>query len=290
MSASRCVVCELDLCAWFARHGRQVYRCRECGHIQVPAGLARTADGRSIYEQEHAEIFEGSGTADYYLDDGALDAARSKLGFVERLAGKGGKLLDLGANFGHFLSVAGSSYDAMGIEPNPSAVAWSRSEFGVGNAQGSIYELSDHCKIPPRIMTAWDVIEHLDDPRRALRECRSHIMTGGWIFLSTPDTGSLVARAMGRRWHYQDPVQHINLLSRRNLDRLLLESGFRAVEHITLGRTYRLSYILSRIEFLLDTHPLARPVRMMRRLPRSWQAIQLPIRLGDVMGVAARAI
>ena len=79
-----------------------------------------------------------------------------------------------------------------------------------------------------------DVIEHLDDPRRALRECRSHIMTGGWIFLSTPDTGSLVARAMGRRWHYQDPVQHINLLSRRNLDRLLLESGFRAVEHITL--------------------------------------------------------
>lgn len=290
MIAPRCIVCEQALRAWFTRHGRVVHWCRECGHIQVPAGLVRTADGRSIYEEEHAEIFEGSGSADYYLDDGAQEAARSKLAFVERLAGQGGKLLDLGSNFGHFLSAARSLYDASGIEPNPSAVVWSCREFGVRNAQGSIYELSHHCTSQPRVMTAWDVIEHLDDPRRALRECRKHIMPGGWMFLSTPDAGSLVARAMGRRWHYQDPVQHINLLSKRNLDRLLLESGFRPVEHITLGRTYRLSYILSRIEFLLDAHPLARAIRLIRCLPRSWQAMHLSIRLGDVIAVAARAV
>ena len=105
-------------------------------------------------------------------------------------------------------------------------------------------------------MTAWDVIEHLDDPRRALAECRRNLEPGGWIFLSTPDAGSIVGRIMGHRWHYQDPVQHINLLSRYNLDRLLRESGFRVAGHITFGRSYRVSYIVSRLIFLLEQHPL----------------------------------
>ena len=43
---------------------------------------------------------------DYYLDDTAVEAAREKLDWVSRFAPPGGTLLDVGANYGHFLAQA----------------------------------------------------------------------------------------------------------------------------------------------------------------------------------------
>jgi len=288
-SNSQCCVCGQMLVPWFSRHGRDVYRCPFCRHIQVPAGIAQTDSGKSIYEEENASIFEGEGTAEYYFDEGATDAAERKLKFVTRWANSGGQLLDIGANYGQFLFAASTAFQCAGLEPNPSAVAWSRSNLKVNNAVGSIYNLSPHCPEPVQVMTAWDVIEHLDDPRRALAECRRNLEPGGWIFLSTPDAGSIVGRIMGHRWHYQDPVQHINLLSRYNLDRLLRESGFRVAGHITFGRSYRVSYIVSRLIFLLEQHPLGAVVRTLRHLPLFINRAHVSIKLWDVVGVAAQA-
>ena len=287
-TSASCIVCEHHLSPWFERYGREVFFCNTCGHIQVPAGLARMRDGKSIYDSAESDLFEREGNADYYLDEGTADAARGKLAFVEKFAGAGGSLLDVGASFGHFLNAAGRAYDAYGIEVNARAVTWSRDHFDVKNFVGSVYEMPPEIPRPLRVVTAWDVIEHLDDPREALAACRKQLQPGGWLFLSTPDAGSVPAHLLGKRWYYQDPVQHINLFRRDNLSKLLTQSGFTVAGHTYFGRRYRINYVLQRLRYLLGEETLGRVMTPLLRLPSSLRESHVTIKLWDVMGIAAQ--
>lgn len=287
MSAgARCRICRATTGFWFSKAGRDVYRCRACGHIEVPAGLARLADGRSIYEAEDA-VFTADGNADYYFDESNLLAARAKLQYVRTFC-SGGVLVDVGASYGQFLSEASTIFDASGFEVSPEAVAYSRKTFGVRNVTGSVYEWPAAVAECADVITCWDVIEHVEDPARAIAEMTARLRPGGWLFLSTPDAGSLAARMLGRRWHYLDPVQHINLFSRRNLLRLLRDAGLHSADVRSFGRQYRVSYILSRLAYLHGRGAARVAVSGMAYVMAPVRRMLIPITLGDVMGVAAR--
>ena len=137
-------------------------------------------------------------------------------------------------------------------------------------------------------MTCWDVVEHLADPRAALLRMAALLRPGGWLFLSTPDAGSLVARVMGRRWHYLDPVQHIAVFSRSSLRELLEQSGFEVVTVGALGHTYRIRYVLDRLCFLHQRGALGAALRLARVLGRPLAGASVYLQVGDVMVVAAR--
>ena len=284
---SRCTVCNTALEPWFQRLGRNVFRCPACRHIQVPAGVARLASGISIYEEEHAEIFEAPRNLEYYIGEGTHRAAATKVGFVSNFINSG-TLLEVGASFGHFLAAARRLFAAYGIEPNPSVVEWSRSNLRVENIVGSVYAIPPSLPAPFDVVVAWDVIEHLDEPRRAITMCRSYLKRGGWLFLSTPDAGSIIARLMGSRWMYQDPLQHVNLFSRANLTRVLEECGFRVEAYTYFSRQYRIRYILDRLEYLMQDHSTARWVGKMKRLPDRLLRSSVTLKTWDVMGLVAR--
>ncbi len=72
-------------------------------------------DGRSIYESADA-VFQRDGNAEYYLDETNVDAADAKARLVRRYWDGPGRLLDVGASFGHFLEAIGDSCDARGVE------------------------------------------------------------------------------------------------------------------------------------------------------------------------------
>ena len=249
--------------------------------------MARSAGGRSIYESDQS-VFEIDGNDEYYLDEGTASAARDKLEFVRRLCPGPGRLLDVGASYGHFLAQAQARFETYGIELNARAVAWSVDQFGVRNAVASLYALPPALPRPYDVITMWDVIEHLDDPRRALATCREHLAPGGWMFLSTPDAGSLMARALGRRWYYQDPLQHINLFSRRNLLRVLRDGGFLPASTTYFGRRYRVRYIVNRLRYLAGDGAAGRLFGAMTHMPARVAAGHVTIKLWDVMGMAAR--
>lgn len=282
-----CGICGGGLRFWFARFDREVFRCPQCGHIQVPAGVAVAAGGRSIYESEQS-VFEIDGNDEYYLDEGTESAARGKMAFVRRSCPGPGRLLDVGASFGHFLAQARTGFEAYGIELNARAVAWSVSEFGVRNEVASLYALPAALPRTFHAITMWDVIEHLDNPRRALTACHERLAPGGWIFLSTPDAGSLMGRGLGRRWYYQDPVQHINLFSRRNLLRVLGETGFVPRVHTYFARRYRIRYIVNRLRYLAGDGLAGRLLATLAHMPDGVAQAHVTIKLWDVMGIAAQ--
>jgi 2-polyprenyl-3-methyl-5-hydroxy-6-metoxy-1,4-benzoquinol methylase len=275
---------------------REVVKCPSCALWWVPDGLVRDQDGTSIYEQE-TPIFLQDGNEQYYLDDTNLLSFATKLAWVKRLAqpvgdkaGRRAKLLDVGAGFGHFLSLAMRDYDATGLEVSTTAVAWGRERLQVNNHAASIYDLPSELRGPYDVVTSWDVIEHVPDPLAALRAMRAVMRPGGILFLSTPDAGSAVARAMGPRWHYLDPVQHIVLFGRQNLSRLLEQAGFKPFASRSFGHHYRVGYVLDRLSYLYSRGLVGSLVRATRTVGRVGAKRVIYLSLGDVMGLAARAI
>ena len=274
---------------WTTKAGRRVHRCPDCGGIWVPEGLVVNEQGESIYE-EAEPIFLKDGNDAYYLDDTNLLSCRTKVRWVSESLPRGKRLLDVGANFGHFLKEARDVWDATGIEISKAAVDRSHQLFGpLPNFVGSIYEPPPEAKGPWEAITLWDVIEHVPDPKGALERIRDLLAPGGKLYLSTPDAGSVVAKAMGPRWHYLDPVQHIVLFGRRNLSRLLEETGFRVRETRSFGHHYRVGYVLDRLAYLHGEGSLGRVVRPVlasaKALSLSGRSVYINLR--DVMGIAA---
>jgi SAM-dependent methyltransferase len=249
-ASGACPVCGGSWRRWFERDGRHYVRCRSCRLASVAEGLVRDHAGKSIYEVDNS-IFLERGADGYYLDPTNLLNSARKLAWVARDLPAPARLLDAGSNFGHFLKVAGDRYDARGFDRNPMVVEWGRTNFGVRATVASILDPPDEPEGFDAV-TCWDVIEHLPDPVEALRALRSRLKPEGRLFLSTPDTGSLAARLLGRRWHYLDAVQHINLFSRANLERALDQAGFSVVRVGAMGHDYRLRYVFDRLAYI---HP-----------------------------------
>ena len=282
---TRCPVCGGALTPWVEKMNRAVYRCASCGHINVPAGVVRRADGLTIYESDDS-IFEADGNADYYFDDTNADAAREKLAYVARFAKPGGRLFDVGASYGHFLVEAQKQYEASGIEVSPGATRWAQSTFHVDVSVGSVYDIPSSRAYDA--VTFWDVVEHLDDPGAGLDRIRECLKPGGLLFLSTPDAGSLVARLMDARWHYLDPIQHVNLFSRKTLVRLARDRGLSLVHYTYFGRSYRLSYIVNRVAYLLRGPGASSSSASAGSSDAFWN-VAIPLKLWDVMGLVLRA-
>jgi SAM-dependent methyltransferase len=282
-----CLLCGAPRVWWFSRAGRQVDRCSRCGLILVPDGLAVDSSGASIYESE-TSIFEVDGNEGYYLDhETNLANCRLKLAWVHADLPPGARLLDAGANFGHFLKVAQEGYDSEGFDVSPRAVRWSQEHFSVRNRVASVYDI-DVPTTPYDAVTLWDVVEHLADPLPALRRLREVLRPGGWLFLSTPDAGSLTAWLMGRHWHYLDPVQHLTVFSRRSLDLALRRSGFRVQRWGRLGHRYRMGYVLDRLSYLHRGGWSGAGVAAARRFLGPLRERSISINLGDVTILSAR--
>ena len=283
-SRERCLVCGAEGTLWIEGRGRHLLRCRECGFAWVAEGVARIGTGESIYESDQP-IFATE--RDYYLDETASEAARAKLEWIARFVPARGRLLDVGANYGHFLKQAQERFDAIGFEPSATVVAWGREHLRVALEQGSIE--ADNPAYADRFdaVTMFDVIEHLPDPRGALERCRRYLKPGGHLFITTPDAGAFVARLLGTHWYYIDIVEHISLFSAANLTRLLGECGYRLVERRTFGRTYRLSYIERRLQQLSRESALLRMAHIASLPLRLAGNVRVPISAGDVMGLVA---
>lgn len=90
-------------------------------------------------------------------------------------------------------------------------------------------------------ITACEVIEHLDDPRHFLHECRKIIKDEGLIVISTPNVGFFEGRIKflleGELWgfganNYQG-VRHISPITREQFPLLLEETGFTQLDFHT---------------------------------------------------------
>jgi len=134
-------------------------------------------------------------------------------------------------------------------------------------------------------VTLWDVMEHVPSPRDALQRIRRWLTDGGYLFLNVPNSQSLVARLMGRRWVLL-LREHLWYFDPGTMDELLRASHFELVA----TRTNRVHFSLANVFARMGQYGGRRGAAA-RRLAASplMGKLNVVFPIGE-MGVAARVL
>ncbi|MDX6678666.1 MAG: hypothetical protein QOE31_2718 [Solirubrobacteraceae bacterium] len=151
-----------------------------------------------------------------------------------RLAGRRGRLLDVGCGLGFFLARAhDAGWQVRGCDTSP---AWVRAtNERVGSAVASVGDVPAAISADERfdLITAWDVIEHVHDPVGFLEQLASRLAPGGAIFLRTPNLAYVLPLYALRRRLGHDvelgPTNHVVYFTASTMRRALALAGLRAV-------------------------------------------------------------
>lgn len=272
--------------------GTPLVRCRGCGLITWNwAGF----DFEAFYDSSYWRSPDVSkGYADYFtLVDAMVTTHRRRLAWISRHLAAGpmrsataprgpATLLDAGCGPGFFVQAATEAgFAAAGVELSEYAVTFARDELHQRVWQGQV-RADDLRGGPYDVVTLWDVIEHLPDPRDALAALAGAMNRGGLLALSTGDVSSLVARLSGPRWHLYTLPEHLWFFTAGGLRRLLRRVGLEPVACRYEVCWYTVRYLAERIEAMAGRGRFISP-----RLGRA-SRLSVPVTLADIVTFLAR--
>jgi 2-polyprenyl-3-methyl-5-hydroxy-6-metoxy-1,4-benzoquinol methylase len=185
----------------FSRGLAQLLECNICGlafrNPQIPASELINA-----YENCDVNIWAG----DFTQRPDWLAAQR----LIERDLRLKGSILDVGCFTGSFLSLL-PDFHKFGIEPGlkPAKLATKR---GVQIIGSSYYSLKNH-SIRFDWITAFDVIEHVNDPADFIQTCLNSLTPMGRLIISSGNFHHSTFQFMMNRYYYCSYPEHISFIS-----------------------------------------------------------------------------
>jgi len=228
-------------------------RCRQCGLIYLSPRPDRD-EIQHYYPDSYPSYLLA-------IDDEPSASVRlnRRYGMAKRLraisprVGPPGRALDVGCATGNFLhNLRNCGWQVCGVEPNPRAADYARKRLGLTVFTGGL-AAAGYPEGFFDLVSFWDVLEHVHDPRATLEEAARVTKPGGSLALSLPNPESIEARLFGPYWAGWDCPRHLYLFSQPVLAKLLSETGWQMTEVYSFtGRHWVLALSL---EFWLKACP-----------------------------------
>lgn len=253
-----------------------IRRCLECGLVHTNPRDDDATLGR---------VYAGLQDEAYADDEVNLKrTAAEHLAFITAHCRQGRTLLDIGCGSGIFVAAAQEAgWQAAGLEPSSRAIDRAR----IRSPRATFHcALLQHSEFPPDsfdAITLWDVLEHVPDPARALLHLRDWLKPDGRLFLNLPNSGSISARWMGKRWVLM-LREHLWYFSPETLRRLLSRSGFELMETRPNFVRFSIGSIAGRLTQYGGT--VARVAAWMSRSRLRSRSIRFP--MGEMNAVARK--
>jgi len=131
-------------------------------------------------------------------------ALKNKLNLINSLQPNKGKILDIGAGTGEFLSVAkNDGWQTIGVEPSDKAKAIAKSK-GVSFVEQTS-ELENHSF---DVISMWHVLEHVPDLDKQIKELKRLLKPTGTLIIAVPNFKSFDAKHYGKFWAAYDVPIH----------------------------------------------------------------------------------
>jgi len=233
-----------------AKHPRQVVRCVKCGLVSV-SPMPSEEELVAFYEQDWL-IEDYARTQPQLYPVGDLKPEPHIVRRLEILRAKtgGGRILDVGAANGVFLSAARETgWEVHGLELAASSVAEARRAFGLELVRATL-ETSSYPDGYFDVIHLSHVLEHLNRPLVSLRRAHALLKPGGIIFIEVPnefgELFNLVRCGVLRRAPlvYSVPTPHVYFYTAATLSAMVRKAGFRGEK---LETPYRNPELGSRI-------------------------------------------
>lgn len=142
-------------------------------------------------------------------------ALKNKLKLINSQSAKG-RILDIGAGVGDFLSVCkNDGWQTIGIEPSDKAKNIAKSK-GVSFVE-NLSELENHSF---DIITMWHVLEHVPNLEEQIAELKRLIKPNGTIIIAVPNFKSFDAKHYGQFWAAFDVPIHLWHFSKTAIQKL----------------------------------------------------------------------
>jgi 2-polyprenyl-3-methyl-5-hydroxy-6-metoxy-1,4-benzoquinol methylase len=212
----------------FKKDGYELVRCKSCGllYLDNPPNALQRERLYSFQSGYHAELAQRTSAIVRHTAE-ATDNLRVLTHHVRT-----GRLLDIGCSTGLFLNAAKTKgWDVRGIEYSQDSARIARDKYNLPVDQGEL-----HADAYPTntfdVVTMWDVIEHLPDPRQTVATVHNILAPNGLMFLKTPNadglfpTVSLAASRYLNYWGHPEPPEHLYQFSATTLTRLVNSEGF----------------------------------------------------------------
>lgn len=242
----KCYLCQTEVKKLLHKNGYDIYKCPNCNLGMTDLHERYIEFVGKQYDKGYFNGRESSGAYVNYKEDKPqiVKNLEKFLAQIKKYKTKG-KLLDVGCALGFFVELAMmEGYDAYGFDPANYAVTEARNLVGDKRiTQGTIQDV-EYEKNTFDVITLCDVFEHLGDPSEDLKKIFSWLKDDGIVLIATGDSDSLAAKTLGRRWTFYIPPQHLFFFDKRNLSRLLSDTGFAPFKWFSIGKWLTLRYLL----------------------------------------------
>lgn len=269
---------------WFEKNNTKVNKCENCGLIfvyPIPTNLDK------IYSENYfCGANNGFGYINYDADKtNEIDEFKKYLEKIESQYPNKGRLLDIGAATGSFISAAKNrGWDVAGVEISEYAAEQGRKK-GLDIKAGIV----ENCKFEQNsfdVITMWDVFEHLPDPDKTISYVGNLLKPNGLLVLNSPNAGSTYARLMGKHWALIIPPEHLHLFNKKNAKVLLDKCGFSVVATDCIGKKFKLAYVFQILYTVRHNQIWKKISDLIKKTPLN--KVSFPINLRDNMFIIAR--
>ena len=214
---TQCRICKAeDLTFKYNVKESTLYKCSSCGYVQVEEQPS---------EDELNAIYSDSFFDNVKYNDDANQEKENwrRLAFISRYLPPDGlskqKILDFGCASGDFIQAAKPFYEMWGHDFSPYAIEKARQlnpDIFWHFSSGTHEKLDFPHEFFDAIVT-WDVVEHLWDPVSVCERLLRYLKPGGFLFISTPDIGTLTASLTRKYWAFMTPPEHLGFFSKKSI-------------------------------------------------------------------------
>ena len=269
----RCPLCSQPAKFTFQKGGYTYNRCDSCRTLFVADNLEPeqihpyySEDYFEANASTHESSKERRGYPSYKEAEESLkNSFRFKLNLIRKYVDQG-KLLEVGAAYGTFMSMANQYFKCTGMDVSAYASQVARETYGLDVRQGSIEQRLSFEDNFFDVVVMWDVIEHLVQPIDGLKEACRVLKPGGMLFFSTDDANNWLPRLLGSKWWALAAPLHICHFSKKGAEAAFHQTGeFQKAGFVSDKRVYGIGEIVSHFGVSYKNQPLLKAGKWLER-------------------------
>lgn len=219
-----CIICDSDKLT--ALQGYEKAHLCQCGSCDL------VFSRKTPTNEELNEYYKNYGT-NSYLSPLTIKRYNELLDAFEPFR-KTNKILDIGCGVGYFLIEAKKrGWEVYGTElslesANICLEKGINIEKGTLNAKNYEPELFD-------VMTSFEVIEHINNPRLELKNFNKILRPGGLVYVTTPNFNSMLRYRLKAAYNIITYPEHLTYYTPKTLQTIFELSGFKKLKILTTG-------------------------------------------------------